>query len=151
TSTDDFATKLEDCLRQWLVKRGFVAQGPVWDRVLDGSPFPGLAPFDAGRGRGFFGRGLATVQAVDPLPGAGRKNTPFLLLIGGSGAGKSSFLRAGLLPSLTRPGTIPEIDLWRVALVVLGRDPLMSLAEALFAPEALGGELALGDFRTKEA
>jgi hypothetical protein len=40
-SADDFAARLDDCLRQWLAKRGFVAQGPVWDRIVDGSPFPG--------------------------------------------------------------------------------------------------------------
>ena len=41
SSTDDFAHKVEDCLRQWLAQRGFLAQGAVWDRVLHGSPFPG--------------------------------------------------------------------------------------------------------------
>jgi hypothetical protein len=39
-STDDFAIKLEDCLRQWLAKRGFTADGAVWDRVLDRAQFP---------------------------------------------------------------------------------------------------------------
>ena len=49
-STDDFAEKIEDCLRQWLAKRGLVRQEPVWDRVLRGSPFPGLEAFGADRG-----------------------------------------------------------------------------------------------------
>jgi tetratricopeptide (TPR) repeat protein len=150
-STDDFAEKLESCLRQWLAKRGYTAEGPAWDRLLDGSPFPGLGAFDAKRERVFFGRGLATAQAAARLRDAAIHGTPFLLLIGASGSGKSSFLRAGLAPYLTRPGTIPEIDLWRNALVEVGPDPLLSLAEALFAETGLGAELRQGDFRTAEA
>jgi tetratricopeptide (TPR) repeat protein len=150
-STDDFAEKLESCLRQWLAKRGYTAEGPAWDRLLDGSPFPGLGAFDAKRERVFFGRGLATTQAAARLREAAIHGTPFLLLIGASGSGKSSFLRAGLVPYLTRPGTIPEIDLWRNALVEVGPDPLLSLAGALFAETGLGAELRQGDFRTAEA
>jgi hypothetical protein len=150
-STDDFAIKLEDCLRQWLAKRGFTAEGAVWDRVLDGSPFPGLGPFDASRERVFFGRELATAHAAARLREAGARGTPFLLVIGASGSGKSSFLRAGLVPYLTRPGTVPEIDLWRSALVLPGGDPLVSLAEALFAKAGLGPELRQGTFPTAQA
>jgi hypothetical protein len=151
-STDDFAWKVEDCLRQWLARRGFTAQGPVWDRVLRGSPFPGLAAFDADHGAVFFGRELAVAQSIERLreAGSGGKRVPFLLLIGASGSGKSSLLRAGLLPRLTSPGTIPEIDLWRTAIVTPGQDPFLSLAEAPFADEALGAELRRGTFRTKE-
>jgi hypothetical protein len=50
-----------------------------------------------------------------------------------------------------RPGTVPEIDSWRNALVVAGPDPLVSLAEALFAETGLGTELRQGDFRTAQA
>ena len=55
--------------------------------------------------------------------GADEKRWPFLLILGASGAGKSSLLRAGLLPRLQRPGEIPEVDLWRVAIVTAGPDP----------------------------
>ena len=151
-STDDFAHQLEDCLRQWLARRGFLTQGPVWDRVLRGSPFPGLSAFEANRGSVFFGRDLAIAQAVDRLrqAGAAKDCMPFLLLIGASGSGKSSLLRAGLIPRLTLPGAIPEIDLWRTAIVTPGPDPFLSLAESLFADAALGAELSQGAFRTKE-
>ena len=71
-------------------------------------------------------------------------------MVGASGAGKSSLLRAGLMPRVTQPGVIPGIDLWRVALVVPAGDPLASLAEALFADGALGSELRVGDFRSPE-
>jgi tetratricopeptide (TPR) repeat protein len=153
-STDDFARKVEDCLRQWLGRHGLVAQGAVWDRGLRGSPFPGLAAFEADRGSVFFGRELAIAQAVERLrqAGADKEATrwPFLLVIGASGSGKSSLLRAGLLPRLVSPGTIPEIDLWRTAIVMPGPDPFAALAESLLSNAALGAELLQGPFRTEE-
>ena len=48
-TTDEFAGKVEDCLRQWLARRGFASSGPRWDRLRLGSPFPGLAAFDEAR------------------------------------------------------------------------------------------------------
>ena len=151
TSTDEFAEKLEDCLRRWLARRGFASQGPLWDRQIDGNPFPGLSAFDAARQRVYFGRELAASHALARLREAGARGTPFLLVIGGSGTGKSSFLRAGLMPRLMRPGTIPEIDLWRPAFAVASAEPISSLVEALFTPQALGDELRAGDFRTRQA
>jgi tetratricopeptide (TPR) repeat protein len=156
SSTDDFAVKVEDCLRQWLARRGFVAQGPVWDRILHGSPFPGLSAFEAEHGPVFFGRDLAIAQAVERLRQAGAEQAEgrparasFLLIIGASGSGKSSLLRAGLLPRLTLPGTIPEIDLWRTAVVMPGPDPFLALAESLLAEAALGPELRQSAFVDK--
>jgi tetratricopeptide (TPR) repeat protein len=152
SSTDDFAAKVEDCLRQWMARKGYVAQGPVWDRALRGSPFPGLSAFDAERETVFFGRDLAIAQGIDRLRQAGRseaERTPFLLIIGASGSGKSSLLRAGLLPRLTLPGTVPEIDLWRTAVVMPGPDLFLALAEALLADSALGPELSQSAFAEK--
>ncbi|MGD0188742.1 MAG: hypothetical protein ABSC25_26355, partial [Roseiarcus sp.] len=150
-STDDFAAKIEDCLRQWLARQGFVAQGAVWDRLARGSPFPGLEAFQADRGAVFFGRDLAIRQSIERLreAGADDKRLPFLLVIGASGSGKSSLLRAGLMPRLTLPGAIPEVDLWRVAIVTPGRDPFGALAESLLGATALGPELKQGAFGDK--
>jgi hypothetical protein len=39
-NTHDLETKLEDCLREWLARQGFTAEGPSWNRILQGSPFP---------------------------------------------------------------------------------------------------------------
>jgi tetratricopeptide (TPR) repeat protein len=155
STTDEFALKVEDCLRQWLARRGFHAKGAVWDRARQGSPFPGLAAFDEGRQSVFFGRGLVVDQAIRRLreveaPANEARRAPFLLIIGASGSGKSSLLRAGLAPRLVLPGVFPEIDLWRRAMTIPGGDPFLSLAESLLAPEALGAELARGPFRAKE-
>jgi tetratricopeptide (TPR) repeat protein len=146
-SPDEFAEQVEACLRQWLAKRGIVAR-EIWDRARFGSPFPGLAAFDEKREHVFFGRDLAIRQASERLRAA---KTSFLLILGASGAGKSSLLRAGLMPKLTLPGAIPEVDLLRPVVMTPGLDPFAELAEALLARQALGGELAGGRFAAASA
>jgi eukaryotic-like serine/threonine-protein kinase len=147
---DDFEHQLELCLRQWLERRGIVLR-TVWDRRLKGSPFRGLEAFEAAHAPVFFGREAALERAIGKLRRAEAEGAPFLLVVGASGAGKSSLLRAGFVPRITRPGTFPDIDLWRHTLVVPAGDPFTSLAYPLFAKEALGDELRAGDFPTPEA
>jgi tetratricopeptide (TPR) repeat protein/energy-coupling factor transporter ATP-binding protein EcfA2 len=138
---DDFEIKLEACLRQWLERSGVVAKGPVWDRAVKGSPFRGLAAFESAHSAVFFGREQAIARATTKLRAA-----PFLLVIGASGSGKSSLLRAGLLPRLTSPGVLPDVDLWRAVLLTAGGDPIRTLAHMLFEDGALGTQLRVGDF-----
>jgi WD40 repeat protein/DNA-binding SARP family transcriptional activator len=75
-------------------------------RERDICPYQGLAPFEAADAEFFFGR----ERLVDELVGR-LADAPLLALIGASGSGKSSLLRAGLLPAfgsfdhvLLRPG-----------------------------------------------
>jgi tetratricopeptide (TPR) repeat protein/energy-coupling factor transporter ATP-binding protein EcfA2 len=142
---DDFEVKLEACLRQWLERRGVVAKGPVWDRAAKGAPFRGLAAFEAAHSLVFFGREQAIARATTKL-----RTAPFLLVIGASGSGKSSLLRAGLLPRLTAPGVLADVDLWRVVLLTAGGDPTRAFAHLLFEYGALGAELKSGDFSTPD-
>ena len=58
-------------------------------------PFKGLAPFEAADEEFFFGR----ERLVDELVGR-LQDEPLLAIVGASGSGKSSLLRAGLLPAL---------------------------------------------------
>ena len=99
---DDLERKLEACLRQWLERRGAVARGPVWDRKLKGSPFRGLLSFEEGHSSVFFGREGAIARAIAKL-----RHAPFLLVIGASGSGKSSLLKAGLVPRIASPASSP--------------------------------------------
>jgi hypothetical protein len=68
-------------------------------------PYPGLAPFAGRYARWFFGRERAVDELLrrvtDRLTGAGP-----LVVVGGSGAGKSSLLRAGLVPAIAS-GALP--------------------------------------------
>ncbi len=89
----------------------------------EGNPYPGLSAFqerDAGR---FFGRERAVAQVVARLA-----EEPLLAVVGSSGAGKSSLVRAGVIPALKRGG-----DAWdALVLRPLGR-PLAALADLLLS------------------
>jgi formylglycine-generating enzyme required for sulfatase activity len=66
-------------------------------------PYRGLRSLEAEDAGIFFGREAPAVQALDKLRGLREAAPPRLLVIlGASGAGKSSFMRAGLLPRLVR-------------------------------------------------
>jgi TPR repeat protein len=146
-STDDLAQQIEKCLRKWLVDRDILSEGPIWDRALNGCPFPGLAAFDADRRSVFFGRSTTIESVVFRLRQA---KLPFLLLIGASGSGKSSLLRAGVVPKLTTPGVIPDVDLWRFAVMTVDGDPFEQLAQCLLTDAALDSELRQGAFGTAQ-
>src|SRR5215831_1588012 len=75
------------------------AKGPFGWR----DPYRGLEPFEPEDAAVFFGRGADIVRGMDSLRGlAGRKPPRLLVILGASGAGKSSFLRAGLWPRIAR-------------------------------------------------
>ncbi len=62
-------------------------------------PWPGLAPYDTDDAGQFFGRDAESVAAADRLLATG-----LLVVAGASGCGKSSLVRAGLVPELGRRG-----------------------------------------------
>ncbi len=66
-------------------------------------PYPGFAALDEKDAGIFFGRDAPLVEAMDKLRGLALGAPPRLhVVLGASGAGKSSFLRAGRLPRLKR-------------------------------------------------
>jgi len=66
-------------------------------------PYRGLKPLEASDAGIFYGRDAAIVETLDLLRGMRDGAPPRLpAILGASGAGKSSFLRAGLLPRLAR-------------------------------------------------
>jgi hypothetical protein len=81
-------------------------------------PYPGLASFTEAEAEYFFGRELEVEAMWKKL-----KRPHLLALIGASGAGKSSFLRAGLLPTLP--------DRWGVVVCAPGSHPFQVLAQTL--------------------
>jgi WD40 repeat protein len=102
-------------------------------------PYPGLRPFDACELPLFFGREAHVSRLIEIL-----HSKRFLSVVGPSGSGKSSLVRAGLLPALAMgwPGQLSD---WRMAIMRPGDRPLRRLAEALLRPDVLGTELgALG-------
>src|SRR4029453_19032337 len=90
------------------------------------NPFPGLLPFETDEYRLFFGREGQSDALLERLPRSR------LLAVGGtSGSGKSSLVRAGLLPAL-RGGMMAGAGAgWRVGVARPGHDPLGNLARTL--------------------
>lgn len=77
----------------------------LWPPPNDPSraPYRGLEALDSIDAGVFFGRDGPIIQALDQLRGLSEAAPPrIFVILGASGAGKSSFLRAGLLPRLAR-------------------------------------------------
>ena len=92
-------------LKRGLDKAGLDPKFFAWPPDTDGerAPYRGLKPLEGVDAGVFFGREAPIVEATDRLRGLKAGAPPRLLVIlGASGAGKSSFLRAGLLPRLAR-------------------------------------------------
>ncbi len=133
-SEDDLERRLEALLRKWLAERVAGGRALVWPPTK-GSPFRGLEVFGARHAPVFFGRDADIRRSSEALREARAK---FLFLLGASGAGKSSLARAGLVPRLTTPGVVKEVDVWRVGVLRPGdgASPFAALAEALWKREA---------------
>jgi WD40 repeat protein/tRNA A-37 threonylcarbamoyl transferase component Bud32 len=88
-------------------------------------PFKGLASFEPVDADYFFGRERLVAELVARLVGAA-----FLGIVGPSGSGKSSVLRAGLLPALAG-GVLPGSRGWRRLLLRPGERPMEELRRVL--------------------
>jgi len=88
-------------------------------------PYRGLSAFQEADAAFFFGREACTARLVEAV---GR--TPFVAVVGASGSGKSSLVRAGLLPAL-RQNRLPGSSTWEFALFSPWQSPLSQLAAPL--------------------
>ncbi len=88
-------------------------------------PFKGLASFDVADSEFFFGRERAIADLVARLTSATSVG-----IVGASGSGKSSLVRAGVLPALSA-GALPGSERWRVALMRPGPEPCTELQRVL--------------------
>ncbi|MFF2073275.1 hypothetical protein ACFVXG_00790 [Kitasatospora sp. NPDC058162] len=114
-------------------------------------PYPGLGPFTADDARYFFGRGELTVEVLNKLAGWSGTGGP-IALVGLSGAGKSSLLRAGLLPAVKRGELrVPGAGTWPQLVLTPGEHPLDALAALLAEPAGLPRATVLDGLRTDPA
>ena len=97
-------------------------------------PFKGLQYFDEADADLFFGRELLTAKLVGHL----RDNRFLAIVVGASGSGKSSVVRAGIMPALERgaplaDGTLPPAGSgrWPIHVITPTSHPLESLAASL--------------------
>jgi WD40 repeat protein len=105
------------------------------------NPFPGLRPFEPKQADLFFGRDEQVEELLDRL-----QQQRFLAVVGTSGSGKSSLVRAGVIPALKRGYLADAGRHWRIALLRPGSDPMAELGRALasaFDTAGLEDSLAL--------
>jgi hypothetical protein len=107
------------------------------------TPYKGLAYFKDDDARFFFGRTALTDLLLDRL-----QQSNFLALLGASGSGKSSVLRAGLLNQL-RQGRLSGSDRWELRVMLPTEHPLKSLANE-FVDQKLGNIDSAAQLATAE-
>src|ERR1700676_4016418 len=90
------------------------------------NPFPGLRPFESHETHLFFGRDGQSDELLRILA-----NHHFVAVVGTSGSGKSSLVRAGVLPALQRGFMVGAGSSWRIATMRPGASPIENLAIAL--------------------
>jgi formylglycine-generating enzyme required for sulfatase activity len=95
-------------------------------------PFPGLRPFEGDEEPIFRGRQRHTEELLRRLA-----MHRFLAVVGTSGSGRSSLVRAGLRPALDRGYLAGATSRWRIAMMRPGMAPIDNLANALRRAEAL--------------
>jgi eukaryotic-like serine/threonine-protein kinase len=130
---DELAAIVDGCLikdkeqrigsaRELLEKLESLLPGRVTHALrADECPYAGLSAFqesDAGR---FFGRTREIAAAVARV-----REQPLLAVVGPSGVGKSSFVRAGIVPALKRSG-----ETWTSLVIRPGRQPMDALVHLL--------------------
>ncbi len=113
---------------------------------LPPNPFVGLRPFESDEDLLFFGRREQTIELLQQM-----SVSRFLAVVGSSGSGKSSLIRAGLIPklkagflidrrrydrqegknSVSTPETEEDRDQWHIAVMRPGDSPLYNLALAV--------------------
>ncbi|GAB4522156.1 MAG: hypothetical protein OHK0046_34390 [Anaerolineae bacterium] len=89
------------------------------------NPYKGLEPFEYGDGANFFGRD----QLIDRLVNRVRSER-FLAVVGPSGSGKSSVVKAGLIPALKR-GDVSNSNKWYIVEMIPGSNAFANLAHEL--------------------
>src|SRR4030095_8536135 len=90
------------------------------------NPFVGLRPFESDESLLFFGRQEQTLELLQRL-----HQHHFVAVVGSSGSGKSSLIRAGLIPSLKGGYLVDDRDRWMITIMKPGQSPLYNLADAM--------------------
>ncbi|NEP17464.1 MAG: hypothetical protein F6J97_11250 [Leptolyngbya sp. SIO4C1] len=99
-------------------------------------PYRGLEPFTEKHADYFFGRDDLVQALIEKV-----QRSNFCAVVGASGSGKTSLLRAGLIHQL-RQGRVPNSDTWEIRLLTPGKQPLRNLAAAFTSTSVNRIELA---------
>ena len=124
------AGELLTALEQFLP--GKLTTGSQATFKIDQSPYAGLSSFQEGDAGKFFGRNREIATMMTRI-----RDQPLMAVVGSSGVGKSSFVRAGLVPALKRSG-----ETWETLVIRPGRQPLDALAAVIQPMVATSTNLA---------
>ena len=91
-----------------------------------GNPFVGLRAFNHDERQLFFGREEHVADVRSKL-----ETNHFVAVVGTSGTGKSSLIRAGVLPSIESENTNPDSPDWHIVSMKPGNDPLGNLSKVV--------------------
>jgi serine/threonine protein kinase len=137
----ELADAIDSCLRKRKAQRMPSAQKllAALEPLLPGqrpaelsaseNPYTGLTAFQEADANRFFGRTREINTVVARLHGA-----PLLGVVGPSGTGKSSFVRAGVIPALKQSG-----EPWETLVIRPGRHPMAALANIVVPMLASAG------------
>ncbi|MCB1937045.1 MAG: ATP-binding protein [Nitrosomonas sp.] len=124
----------------------------IWNFNELGSPYRGLEVFEINHAKIFRGRNQEICDIQQALRNQAEKGKAFLLLVGASGSGKSSLVRAGVIPTIMDYELDDDVSQWRVAIMTPNQSPhdlCDGLAKALCEENALP-ELIHNSFSAKD-
>jgi energy-coupling factor transporter ATP-binding protein EcfA2 len=104
-------------------------------------PFIGLRSYDSTENILFFGRNKQISELLQRL-----HQTRFLAVVGSSGCGKSSLIKAGLIPKLQGGFLTQERDLWQIAEMRPSNDPLYFLSKSILATKIKDRDVSQSEF-----
>jgi WD40 repeat protein/TPR repeat protein len=142
TSDAEFAAALESHLRKLIENRIAAlstSHGESAPKAWAQPPFRGLESYEYEHAPIFFGQDEALAKAMLRLAANAESGSPFLLVLGASGSGKSSLVNAGIVPRLFVPRRIPGVAflrrvVFRPSDLQPGEDIFDALARRLTTP-----------------
>lgn len=99
--------------------------------LLHDNPFPGIRSYEIYEDELFFGREQQIRELIEKLA-----QSRFLSIVGSSGCGKSSLIKAGVIPSLVKHKLEIFPTSWKVSIFRPADDPIGNLAKALSADQS---------------
>ena len=112
-----------------------VSERQSLQKWTQGSPYLGLSTFNEHHSKIYFGRTKAIVDVIYQLKTSVNRANNFLLLLGKSGSGKSSLIRAGVLPYLNSHSGFSQLRVTQYHIVSpsqsIDESPIATLVHAL--------------------
>jgi WD40 repeat protein len=118
--------RLSTWKRLWMAAR----ESPYAEHAV--CPYRGLEAFQEKHAGSFYGREKSTETLLTRLNSALTGAGGLLMLVGSSGVGKSSLLRAGLVPAIQKRGLLAAGSQgWPIIIATPGHDPVRELTQRI--------------------